>query len=121
MSHDRSEPPANEGPPAGFVVRIAGEGRWLLPSAAKDGLRVLDNAVMRAVDEVREDEYERLLAGVRSFVRRQGERLEAVDVRGEADITVPPPGLPLAGAVDALFDGAGFTAEPRARPPVRAR
>ena len=66
-------------------------------------LRVLDNAVSRAVDEVREDDYERLLAGLRAFVRRQGEQVAGADGRGGADITVPPPNLPLARAVDALF------------------
>ena len=102
----------------GLIVRIAGEGRWLLPGAARDGLRLLDNAVTRAVDDVREDEYERLLAGLCAFVRLQGEVLEEVVQAGEADVTVPPPDLPLAGAVDALFDGGVLGAAP---PAVRAR
>jgi hypothetical protein len=102
----------------GLIVRIAGEGRWLLPGAARDGLRLLDNAVTRAVDDAREDEYERLLAGLCAFVRRQGEVLEDVVCAGEADVTVPPPDLPLAGAVDALFDGGVLGAAPAA---VRAR
>lgn len=101
-----------------LIVRIAGEGRWLLPGAARDGLQLLDNAVTRAVDEVREEEYERLLAGLCAFVRLQGEVLEDVVQAGEADITVPPPGLPLAGAVDALFDGGVLGAD---APAVRAR
>jgi hypothetical protein len=100
--------------PDGLIVRIAGEGRWLLPSAARDGLRLLDNAVTRAVDDVREDEYGRLLAGLCAFVRRQGEVLEDVVQAGEADITVPPPDLPLAGAVDALFDAGVLGAVPPA-------
>jgi len=108
--HDAAQPAISAAPQTGLVVRIAGEGRWLLPSTAADGLRVLDNAVMRAVDEVREDEYERLLVGVCAFVRRQGERIGGADVHGGADITVPPPSLPLAGAVDALFEDRGFAA-----------
>src|SRR4051812_4573201 len=87
-----------------LIVRIAGEGRWLLPSEAEDGLRVMDDAVTRAVDDVREDEYERLLVGLCAFIRRQGEVLDDVERAGEADVTVPPPGLPLAGAIDALYD-----------------
>jgi hypothetical protein len=98
--------------PGGLIVRIAGEGRWRLPRAAEDGLRLLDNAVTRAVDDVREEEYERLLAGLCAFVRGHGEVLEDADRAGEADITVPPPDLSLAGAVDALFDGRGLGAEP---------
>jgi hypothetical protein len=98
--------------PDGLIVRIAGEGRWRLPSAAEGGLRLLDNAVTRAVDDVREDEYERLLAGLCAFVRGRGEVLEDVDRAGEADITVPPPDLSLAGAVDALFDAGGLGAQP---------
>lgn len=101
-------------PDGGLIVRIAGEGRWRLPSAAEDGLRRLDNAVTRAVDDVREDEYERLLAAVCAFVRRRGEALHVVDCAGDSDITVPPPGLSLAGAVDALFDGGGLGTGPYA-------
>jgi hypothetical protein len=99
-----------------LIVRIAGEGRWLLPSAAEQGLRTLDNAVALAVDEVREDEYQRLLVGLCDFVRSHGELIEAGDCAGGADITVPPPNLSLDLTVDALFDGRGLSAEPDSRP-----
>jgi hypothetical protein len=95
----------------GLIVRIAGEGRWLLPSGAEQDLRLLDNAVTMAVDEVREDEYQRLLVGLCAFVRRHGELLDDSDRAGDADITVPPPHLPLDSAVDALFEGRGLSAE----------
>jgi hypothetical protein len=94
-----------------LIVRIAGEGRWLLPAAAEGELQLLDNAVTLAVDEVRDDDYQRLLVGLCAFVRRHGELLEAGDCAGDADITVPPPNLPLDSAVDALFDGGGLGAE----------
>ena len=94
-----------------MIVRIAGEGRWLLPSGAERDLRLLDNAVTLAVDEVREDEYQRLLVGLCAFVRRHGELLETGDHAGDADMTVPPPSLSLDSAVDALFDGRGLSAE----------
>jgi hypothetical protein len=95
-----------------LIVRIAGEGRWLLPATAEGDLRLLDNAVTLAVDEVREDEYQRLLVGLCAFVRRHGELIEAGDHAGDADMTVPPPNLSLDSAVDALFDGGGLSAEP---------
>ena len=95
-----------------LIVRIAGEGRWLLPSAAEPDLRVLDNAVALAVDEVREDEYQRLLVGLCAFIRSHGELIEAGDCAGGADMTVPPPSLSLDSTVDALFDGSGLSAEP---------
>ena len=94
-----------------MIVRIAGEGRWLLPNEAEQELRLLDNAVTLAVDEVREDEYQRLLVGLCAYVRRHGELLEASDCAGDADVTVPPPDLPLDSAVDALFEGRGLSAE----------
>jgi hypothetical protein len=94
-----------------LIVRIAGEGRWLLPGAAEQDLRQLDNAVALAVDEVREDDYQRLLVGLCAFVRRHGQLLEASDHAGDADITVPPPELSLGSAVDALFDARGLSAE----------
>jgi hypothetical protein len=94
-----------------LIVRIAGEGRWLLPSAAEPDLRLLDNAVTMAVDEVREDEYQRLLVGLCAFVRQHGELLEAGDCAGDADVTIPPPHLPLDSALDALFEGRGLSAE----------
>ena len=94
-----------------MIVRIAGEGRWLLPSGAERDLRLLDNAVTLAVDEVREDEYQRLLVGLCAFVRRHGELIEAGDHAGDADITVPPPNLPLDSVVEALFEGRGLSAE----------
>jgi hypothetical protein len=94
------------------IVRIAGEGRWLLPASAEADLLLLDNAVTLAVDEAREDEYQRLLVGLCAFVRQQGVLLEASDHAGDADVTVPPPNLPLDSAVDALFEGGGLSAEP---------
>jgi hypothetical protein len=100
----------------GLIVRIAGEGRWLLPNGAAEDLRLLDNAVAQAVDEVREDEYQRLLVGLCAFVRSHGELIDGSDHAGEADITVPPPSLPLASAVDALFDANGLGAEPGHQP-----
>ncbi|HET6173128.1 MAG TPA: hypothetical protein VFD90_11005 [Gaiellales bacterium] len=94
-----------------MIVRIAGEGRWVLPEAAEADLRQLDNAVTLAVDEVREDEYQRLLVGLCAFVRKHGVLLDATDHAGDADVTVPPPNLPLDSAVDALFEGTGLSAE----------
>ena len=72
---------------------------------------MLDNAVALAVDEVREDEYQRLLVGLCAFVRQHGELIEVGDHAGDADVTVPPPNLSLDSAVDALFDGGGLSAE----------
>jgi hypothetical protein len=114
---DTSTPGRSFAEGGGLIVRIAGEGRWLLPTGAEDDLRMLDNAVTLAVDDVREDEYERLLVGLCAFVRAHGELLEAGDRAGDADITVPPPGLPLDSAVDALFDGNGLSAEPEPHHP----
>jgi len=94
-----------------LIVRIAGEGWWLLPAGAKADLLLLDNAVSMAVDEAREDEYQRLLVGLCAFVREHGELLESHDHVGDADITVPPPDLPLESAVDALFESGGLSAE----------
>jgi hypothetical protein len=83
----------------------------MLPDGAEDELRQLDNAVTMAVDEVHADEYRRLLGGLCDFVRRSGRLLEAGDCAGDADITIPPPDLPLDSALDALFDGTGLSAE----------
>lgn len=94
----------------GLIVRLTGEGRWLLPSEAEPEVRLLDNAVTLAVDEVREDDYQRLLVGLRAFVRSHGELIEEGDRAGAADITVPPPDLSLDSAVDALYDGRGLGA-----------
>lgn len=74
-------------------------------------MRLLDNAVTLAVDEVREDEYQRLLVGLCAFIRSHGELIEAGDCAGGADITVPPPNLPLGSAVDALYEARGLSAE----------
>lgn len=93
------------------IVRIAGEGWWLLPDAAEPDVLQLDNAVTMAVDEAREDEYQRLLVGLCAFVREHGELLESHDHAGDADITVPPPSLSLDSVVDALFDAGGLSAE----------
>jgi hypothetical protein len=94
-----------------LIVRLAGEGRWLLPAEAEDELRLLDNAVALAVDEERDADYQRLLVEFCAFVRRRGEVLDATDHAGDADITVPPPSLPLESAVDALFDSGGLSAD----------
>jgi hypothetical protein len=101
-------------PAGGVVVRIAGEGRWLVPQPAEERLQRLDHAVTRAVDDLRDDEYTRLLGDLCRFVRRRGTLLDDADRAGGADVTVPPPGLSLAGAIDELYDAGGFAAEPRA-------
>ena len=54
-------------------------------------------------------------------MRQHGELLEASDHAGDADVTVPPPDLPLDSAVDALFDGGGLSAEPGALADAPAR
>ena len=95
-----------------MIVRIAGEGRWLLPATAEDDLRVIDNAVTLAVDEARMTSTSALLVGLCAFIRQHGELLEAGDRAGDADVTVPPPDLPLDSALDALFEGGGLSAEP---------
>jgi hypothetical protein len=105
----RSAPPVPSG--VVVIVRIAGEGRWFLPEAAEQELRLLDNAVIMAVDEAREDEYQRLLVGLCEFVRQHGQLLESHDHAGDADVTVPPPNLPLESALDALYEGGGLSAE----------
>jgi hypothetical protein len=97
-----------------LIVRIAGEGRWLLPSRAEKDLRLLDNAVTLAVYDVRKEEYQRLLVGLCAFVRLHGELLDTSDHAGDADITIPPPDMPLDSAVDALFDARGLSAESNA-------
>jgi hypothetical protein len=74
-------------------------------------MRLLDNAVTLAVDDVQQDEYQRLLVSLCAFVRRHGELLDCIDHAADADITVPPPSLSLDSAVDALFEGRGLSAE----------
>jgi hypothetical protein len=95
----------------GVIVRIAGEGRWLLPSDAEEDVRLRDNAIALAVDDVRDVEYQRLLVELCTYVREHGTRLEGGDAAGDADITVPPPALSLDLTVDALFDGTGLGAD----------
>ena len=82
------------------------------PDGAENDLRLLDNAVTLAVDEVREDEYERCSSASARSSASTASCIEAGDRAGDADVTVPPPGLPLDSAVDALFDGNGLSAEP---------
>jgi hypothetical protein len=105
----RSAPPVPSG--VVLIVRIAGEGRWFLPEASEHELRLLDNAVIMAVDDAREVDYQSLLIGLCEFVRQHGELLESPDRAGEADVTIPPPDLPLESALDALYDGGGLSAE----------
>jgi len=94
-----------------MIVRIAGEGRWLLTEDQTQRLLADDGRLIRAVEEGREVEYQSLLVALCRYVRSHGECVSAADFRGDADMTVPPPRMSMVEIGEVLSKRPGLSAE----------
>ena len=79
-----------------MIVRIATERQYRLPDDQLKGLNELDNAVVAAVDDGDEAEFQRRFATLLDYARN-GEPLDEDDLT-PSDLILPPPDLSLAEA-----------------------
>ncbi len=89
-----------------MIVRIATEGQYRMPSAALDELNELDNRLVEVTARQEESEFQRLLAEMLDYVRKNGQSL-AIDELIESDVILPPSDTTLEEARH-LFVGEGI-------------
>jgi hypothetical protein len=76
------------------IVRLMGEGQFLVPDGLREQLNALDDQAMQALDAEDETELDQRLDDMWDLVRAQGEPLGADDLSA-SDVVVPPSDLTL--------------------------
>jgi hypothetical protein len=87
------------------IVRILGEGQYLIPDGDHGNLEALDAKVAEAVDNGDEKAFAPALAALTAEVRRLGEPV-AADTFATSDLVVPFPDATLAETKGLLADSA---------------
>ena len=72
-----------------LIIRILGEGQWLVGEDHMDRLNELDDDLDRACDSGDEDRFGKALEALLAEVRSQGERVNDEDLHG-SDLILPP-------------------------------
>jgi hypothetical protein len=85
------------------IIRILGEGQWLLDEAHIDGLNTLDAEVEQAVDAGDEAAFAGGLSRLLDAVRSQGTRLPD-DELVDSDLILPPSDATLEEVRELLTD-----------------
>jgi hypothetical protein len=85
------------------IVRVMGEGQYLVDESLAGRLNQLDNEAEAALERGDEDGLRRLLEQLAQTVRDQGERLDDADLSA-SDAIVPPSDLSLEEARELFSD-----------------
>jgi PspAA-like protein len=85
------------------IVRVMGEGQYLVDESLAGRLNELDNEAEAALERGDEDGLRRLLEQLAQTVRDQGERLDDADLSA-SDAIVPPSDLSLEEARELFSD-----------------
>jgi hypothetical protein len=85
------------------IVRLLGEGQYLVDDALRDGLNELDDVVTRAVEAGDERALWTGLQALADAVRENGKKLSDEDLR-PSDAIIPPEDLSLEEARELLAD-----------------
>lgn len=101
-------------PAAAVVVRIQGEGQYLLPATQRPRLDEFDREMLRAVEARDEPAFRSTLSAALELVRAASQRLDAGEVR-PSEIVLPSPAMTLQEACDLLEPATSDAADPRAR------
>jgi len=89
-----------------MIVRLMGEGQYILPDEDVEVLNEIDNEIVRAIERGDEKGFEEGLARLVLEVRQRGEPL-AGDILRPSDVVVPPEDLTFDEA-RAIFTGEGI-------------
>jgi bifunctional DNA-binding transcriptional regulator/antitoxin component of YhaV-PrlF toxin-antitoxin module len=76
------------------IVRLMGEGQFVVPDELREQLNALDREAMEALDAEDESELDKRLDDMWDLVRARGEPLDAGDL-SPSDVVVPPSDLTL--------------------------
>jgi hypothetical protein len=88
-------------PAVAVVVRIQGEGQYLLPVTQRPRLDEFDQELLRAVEARDEPRFRSTLSAALELVRAASQRLGAAEVR-PSEIMLPSPAMTLREARDLL-------------------
>jgi len=88
-----------------MIIRIMGEGQYLVNSSLFDTLNALDNRIVEHVQMGDEPEYRKHLAELIGAIKREGTPVDDT-MLVESDIIVPPANMTLAEARE-VFKGTG--------------
>lgn len=89
-----------------MIIRIMGEGQYLVDSGLFDALNRIDNRIVEEVEKGDQEAFERSLAELIGSIQREGKRVDDT-MLVESDVIVPPADMTLAEARD-VFTGAGI-------------
>lgn len=89
-----------------MIVRLMGEGQYLVDDALLAQLNELDDAAVRAIEAQDETALQETLEELARLVRESGERLDPGQLRA-SNLIVPPADLSLSEARE-LFQGEGL-------------
>jgi len=89
-----------------MIIRIIGQGQYLVKSSLFDDLNKIDNAIVGYVQKGDEKEYKKSLAKLIGTIKREGKKIDDRELV-ESDIIVPPGDMTLSEARD-VFKGTGI-------------
>lgn len=89
-----------------MIIRIMGQGQFIVPSGIFDDLNTIDNRIVEHVAKGNEVELKKDLSNLISMIKHSGKPVRDEDIM-ESDIIVPPEDLTLEEAKD-VFSGQGI-------------
>ena len=89
-----------------MIIRIIGEGQYIVNSSLFDALNAIDNRIVEHVQKGDEPEYRKGLAELIGAIQREGKPADDT-MLVESDIIVPPADMTIAEA-RAVFTGTGI-------------
>ena len=89
-----------------MIVRIMGEGQYVVDSCLLDELNIIDNRIIDHVSQGKQKEFREELAKLISTVKEKGKQLDHKEII-ESDIILPPKDLTLEEA-EGIFKGHGL-------------
>jgi hypothetical protein len=88
-----------------MIVRIMGEGQYVVDSCLLDELNIIDNRIVDHVSKGKQKEFGEELTKLISTVKKEGKHLDHNEII-ESDIIIPPKDLTLKEA-EGIFKGHG--------------
>jgi len=89
-----------------MIIRIMGEGQYLVDSGLFDALNRIDNRIVEEVEKGDREAFETSMAELIGSIQREGRRVDDT-MLVESDVIVPPADMTLAEARD-VFKGTGI-------------
>jgi len=89
-----------------MIIRIMGEGQYVVDSCLLDELNIIDNHIVDHVSQGKQKEFREELTNLISTVKEKGKQLDHKEII-KSDIIIPPKDLTLEEA-GVIFKGYGL-------------